>query len=171
MKVRRMKNILLARLASRFPAIADRLISSYSPWSSEAVPWTPVKKALSASTVALVTTAGVHHPGQKPFDMNDPDGDPTYRILDAQTIGSHYTITHDYYDHRGADRDLNVVLPVDRLKQMESAGFIGAVSKRHFGFMGHITGRHIIDLIEKQAPEVARKLIEDNVDAVVATPG
>ncbi len=171
MNIRRIKNIFWARLANRFPAIADRLISSYSPRTSEAVPWKPVKKALSDSTVALITTAGVHHPDQQPFDMNDPDGDPTYRILDPQTIVSNYTITHDYYDHRGADRDVNVVLPVDRLKQMEDAGFIGGISKRHFGFMGHITGRHVIDLIEKRAPEVAQMLIEDETDVVVLTPG
>jgi hypothetical protein len=37
--------------------------------------------------------------------------------------------------------------------------------------MGHITGRHILTLINSTAPEVARRLKEDNVDVVLLTPG
>jgi hypothetical protein len=37
--------------------------------------------------------------------------------------------------------------------------------------MGHITGRHILTLISSTASEVARRLKEDNVDAVLLTPG
>jgi D-proline reductase (dithiol) PrdB len=130
-----------------------------------------VTKKLSDSTIALVTTAGVHHGGQEPFDMKDPDGDPTYRILYPEGIGSDYAVTHDYYDHRDADRDINIVFPMDRLKQMKDAGFIGRISKRHFGFMGHITGAHIIDLIENRSPMVADMLLQDGADAVLLTPG
>jgi len=166
-----MKNILIARLINRFPKAAERMVDSYSPPESRDVPWTPVTKKLSDSMIALVTTAGVHHRGQEPFDMRDPDGDPTYRILYPETIGSHYAVTHDYYDHRDADRDINIVFPMDRLKQMKDAGFIGGISKRHFGFMGHITGAHIIDLIENSSPMVADMLLQDGADAVLLTPG
>jgi D-proline reductase (dithiol) PrdB len=170
--IRRLKNILTARLAGRWPALADRLVSFYSPAASvRDVPWTPVKKKLADSTIAVVTTAGIHHKRQKPFDMNDPDGDPTFRILDPVSIGSDYTITHDYYDHRNADRDINIVFPIDRLEEMKAAGFIGGISKRHFSFMGHITGPHILDLIENRAPRIVEMLREDRADAVLLTPG
>jgi len=168
---RRLKNMLIARLAGRWPALADRLVAGYSPWVADDAPWTPVKRKLTESTVAIVTTAGVHHESQGPFDMKDPDGDPSYRILDPGTIGSSYRITHDYYDHRDADRDINVVFPIGRLHEMKAAGFVGGTSKRHFSFMGHITGRHIIDLMENRAPEVAQMLLEDRADAVLLTPG
>jgi D-proline reductase (dithiol) PrdB len=170
-RVRRLKNILTARLAGRWPALADRLAALYRPLSSKNVPWAPVQKKLAESTIAIVTTAGVHHRHQEPFDMNDPDGDPSCRILDPATIESDYKITHDYYDHRDADRDINIVFPIGRLREMKSSGFIGGISKRHFSFMGHITGRHIPDLIEKQAPRIAEMILEDRVDAVLLTPG
>jgi len=169
--IKRLTNILTARLSGRLPKLANRLVASYSPWVAHDAPWTPVKKKLADSTVALVTTAGVHHKHQKPFDMNDPQGDPSFRILDPATIGSDYVITHDYYDHRDAERDANIVLPVDRLKEMKMAGFIGDISKRFFSFMGHITGRHIPELIEYSAPRLAEMLKQDHVDAVLLTPG
>jgi len=169
--IRRLTNILTARLAGKWTGLADGMVASYSPWVTDDVPWTPLKKKLADSTIALVTTAGVHHKSQKPFEMNDPQGDPSYRILDPVTIGSNYTITHDYYDHRDAERDINIVLPVDRLKQMSAAGFIAGISKRCFSFMGHITGRHIPELIENSAPRIAGMLLQDHTDAVLLTPG
>jgi len=169
--VSRLKNRLIALVINRFPRASDLLVASYSPWESQDVPWTPAAKPLSNSVVALVTTAGIHHAQQQPFDMKDPDGDPTYRILDPETIGTDYRITHDYYDHRDAEKDINIVFPVDRLKQMKNAGFIGGLSKRYFGFMGHITGAHIMDLIENRSRRVAEMLLEDGTDAVLLTPG
>jgi D-proline reductase (dithiol) PrdB len=102
--------------------------------------------------------------------MTDPKGDPSFRVLDAGTIENDYIITHDYYDHRDADRDLNIVLPVSHLKAMQAAGRTGATARRHFSFMGHIDGPHIETLINRTAPQVAAMLLQDRVDAVLLTP-
>jgi len=168
--MQRRKNKMIARVAGIFPAIGHRLAAAYTPWESAEIPWTPVRKKLADSKIAIVTTAGVHHSHQAPFDMSDPCGDPSYRLLAGETIGSDYTITHDYYDHRDADRDLNVVFPLDRLIEMQSAGVIGAIARRHYGFMGHIDGHLIRDLVEVTAPEVAAMLQAERVDAVLLTP-
>lgn len=103
--------------------------------------------------------------------MEDPQGDPTYRIIDRDTIASDYTITHDYYDHRDADRDLNIVFPIQRLAEMQAAGVIGGVASKHYSFMGHILGHHIYRLIREQVPQVAAMLCQDQVDAVLLIPG
>jgi D-proline reductase (dithiol) PrdB len=169
--IQRHKNRMIARLAGIFPIIANRLAAAYTPWESESIPWVPVTKTLADSKVALVTTAGVHHSHQTPFDMSNPNGDPSYRLLAGKTIGSDYTITHDYYDHRSADQDLNVVFPIDRLAEMQSAGFIGEIAQQHYGFMGHIDGHLIRELVEVKAPEVAAMLQAEKVDAVLLTPG
>ncbi len=168
-----MKRILhqgLARLAARWPALSDKLVASFNPVESTTIPWYPVSKSLEQSKIALVTTAGIHHKDQQPFNMADPAGDPTFRIIDAQTIAGDYKITHDYYDHRDADRDLNIVFPVTRLKEMHTAGCIGAISDMHFSFMGHIDGRHVETLVNRTAPQVVRILKELKVDVVLLTP-
>ena len=171
LKLNRLKNRSIARLANSFPVIAKHLEDSFVPLESEDIPWTPVKKALDKSKIALVTTSGIHHGYQEPFSMDDSTGDPSYRILDINTLEEDYTITHDYYDHRDADKDLNIILPIARLREMASAGIIGSVAERHFSFMGHITDSHIHDLIDSTAPEVAASLVQDLADAVLLTPG
>ena len=77
---------------------------------------------------------------------------PPPGVLDTAAIETDYAITHDDYDHRDADRDLNVVFPVTRLKEMVASGIVGALSERHFAFMGHITGDHVARLTEEFAP-------------------
>jgi D-proline reductase (dithiol) PrdB len=157
--------------SSYSPAFSKQLISSYAPLEFIDIPWTRVTKPLSALKIALVTTAGIHHRHQKPFDMHDASGDPTFRRIDTKTIEEDFRITHDYYDHRDADKDLNIVFPVTRLKEMAAAGIIGSVAERHYSFMGHITNSHIEELIEKSAPETAASFLHHHVDAVLLTPG
>ncbi|HYA87862.1 MAG TPA: glycine/sarcosine/betaine reductase selenoprotein B family protein [Nitrospirota bacterium] len=171
MSFRRLKNQFIAKVIARFPSLAERLTASYEPWKSVDIPWTPVTKALATSTVALVTTAGVHHREQKPFDMKDHEGDPSFRVIDYRKPLLSLMITHDYYDHSDADRDINIVFPLERLREFEQEGRIGHVADLHYGFMGHITGRNIPTLIHKSASEVARSLKKAGVDVVLLTPG
>lgn len=168
----RLKNRIIAKLLTRFQGLFDRVIAGAPVTGVEGgVPWTPVKKRLKDSTVALVTTAGVHLKGQPPFDMLDKQGDPTYRELPSGTPKEDYTITHDYYDHTDADRDLNIVFPIDRLREMRDAGLIGGLAGTNYGFMGHIDGAYMDILVKKTAPEVARKLRKEGVDVALLTPG
>lgn len=133
-------------------------------------PWTPLLKELNNCRVALITTGGVHLKAQPPFDMDDPEGDPTFREIPISVDKQELTITHNYYDHRDADADVNVVLPLDRLKELETERFIGTASESAYTFMGHITGRHVETLINETAPMVASYLKEDGVDIAFLTP-
>jgi D-proline reductase (dithiol) PrdB len=80
------------------------------------------------------------------------------------------TITHNYYDPEDADRDINVVFPIEQLKELESEEVIGEIAPRHFSFMGHVLGRHMATFINQTGPEAARRLGEDGVDVVFLTP-
>jgi D-proline reductase (dithiol) PrdB len=66
--------------------------------------------------------------------MTDPSGDPTSREIPADTSPQDLCITHDYYDHTDADRDINVVLPIERVRELKILGEIGDVNHRHFSF-------------------------------------
>lgn len=133
-------------------------------------PWTPFTGQIEKSRVALVTTAGVHLNSDTPFNMRDPAGDPTWREIPADAAPGDWTITHNYYDHADADKDINVVFPFERLRDLAASGDIGAVNHRHFSFMGHILPPHIDTLIKHTAPAVARRLKHDGVDLVILTP-
>ncbi|MBW2051378.1 MAG: hypothetical protein JRI85_03925 [Deltaproteobacteria bacterium] len=165
------KNQFIARLSTRFPVLGKRFTNAFVPWETEGVPWAPASKPLSKCKVALVTTAGVHHRSQQPFDMRDPQGDPTFREIEASRPITNLMITHDYYNHADADKDINVVFPIERLWDFEDEGLLGKAAETHYSFMGHIQGPHIQTLIYQNAPEVARRLKNSAVDLIILTPG
>ena len=128
-------------------------------------PFVLPRRPLPESRVALVTTGGVHLPGQPRFDIDDPAGDCSYR--EVPTDAKALTWTHAY--HRPDEgSDLDAVFPLWTLKSLALAGEIGELNRRHFSFMGAI--HDTFPLVEKTAPEVADKLAEDGVDAVLLTP-
>lgn len=170
MSIKRKLHQRISQLADKWPALSEKLVASFNPTEMTSIPWSPVTKSLERSKIALVTTAGIHHSGQKPFDMEDSNGDPSFRIIDPHTIEGDYKITHDYYNHRDADKDLNVVFPITRLKEMHAAGCIGAISDVHFSLMGHIDGGHVQMLINQTATQITRILKQLEVDAVLLTP-
>ncbi len=102
--------------------------------------------------------------------MKDPSGDPSFREIPADTPPNNLTITHIYYDHSDADKDINIVFPIERIRLLKDMGEIGAVNDRHFSFMGHIRGYHIDTLLNETAPRVASILKEDGVDVAILTP-
>ncbi len=123
------------------------------------------EKPLSESRLALVTTGGVHLPGQPRFDIDDPAGDCSYREIPRDARG--LTWTHAYY-RPGEGSDLDAVFPLWTLRELEEYGIVGELNRRHFSFMGAI---HDPDrLVRETAPEVAKKLAGDAVDAVLLTP-
>jgi D-proline reductase (dithiol) PrdB len=167
----RLKNQLIAKIITRYPSLSKKFINSYTPLESKDVPWTPITKPLPGCSVAIVTTSGVHHKYDRPFNMNDPDGDPTYRVIDLRQPLNELIITHDYYDHTDADKDINIVFPVERLKEFKEERIIKALAQKHYSFMGHIVGSCLETLITETAPDVAQKIHADNVDIVLLTPG
>ena len=163
-------NAVFVRLFKRFPWLASRWARKHRFVEGREIPWTPVRKSVAESVIALVTTAGVHLKSQEPFDMDDPDGDPSFRKIPMDAPRADLMITHKYYDHSAADRDINVVLPFDRMRELLTEKRVGGIAPFAYGFMGHIDGPHLKSLMERTAPEVARRLKEDRADAAILTP-
>jgi len=134
------------------------------------VPWTPLRKPLAECRLALVTSAGFVAPGQAPFDDHIRGGDFSFRLIPADIDVSLLTESHrsDAFDHTGIRQDPNLGFPVDRVRELASAGRIGSVNHRHLSFMGSITapGR----LIRDTAPQAAQLLVADAVDVALLVP-
>jgi D-proline reductase (dithiol) PrdB len=167
----RIKNRLLAKLITRFPSYGKKFINKYTPWESEDVPWTPIKKALADSKLALITTGGAHLKSQTPFDMLDKDGDPTFREISSDIDVNELMITHDYYDHSDAEKDINIIFPIERLRELVDESEIGSLTSTFYSLMGHIDGPHIPTLITKSAPAIVRKLKTEQADLALLVPG
>jgi D-proline reductase (dithiol) PrdB len=165
----RFKSGVYTRLAW-VPELYGR-VKGVRPAGSALPPLARPRVPLFRARVALLTSAGVHLTEQPPFDMNNPHGDASFRVIPGSVDLGALTITHDYYDHRAADRDLNCVFPLERLRELVDAGEVGEVAPRHVGFMGHLLHGQWLRLQRETAPRIAALLREDRVDAVIASPG
>jgi D-proline reductase (dithiol) PrdB len=165
----RLKNRLLSRVFGALPQLARGWSRTVGRVEGE-VGWTSPRKPLREATLAVITTGGVHLKSQEPFDMADAEGDASYRAFAAAAPPDALTITHDYYDHRAAERDLNLVLPLERLRELQARGGLGRVHETAYSFMGHIAGSHLERLRRETGPEVAERLAREGADYALLVP-
>ncbi len=97
-------------------------------WSEfDESPWTPFEKPLNEAKIALVSSAGISRDDQEAFDPWAVNG-LSFREIPADTPYEKLKLNHNYFDHRDALKDLNCVLPIQRLKGLEEEGYIGAAA-------------------------------------------
>lgn len=138
--------------------------------SRKCVPFTPFDGDLSKTTVALVTAAGVHLRDQEPFNIADELGDLGYRVIPEDVESDQLMVTHHHYDHRDADEDINVVFPIDALRDLQAEGFIKDIAKKHIGYMGYTM--QLKAMYEGTAREIANEIDKGSrADLVVLTGG
>lgn len=134
------------------------------------VPHAPLRRPLSASRLALVSSAGLVGPGQEPFDDAIRGGDCGWREIAADSDPAALRECHrsESWDHTGVAADANLAFPLERVRELAASGEIGSVNHRHFSIMGSITatGR----LVRDTAPEIAAACVADEVDAVLLVP-
>ena len=129
-------------------------------------PWTPWTKKLSDSKVAMVSTAGLHLRGDKPFGT----GDQTYRVIPSGTEAGEIIMSHTSigWDQTGFYKDLNLAFPMDRLREMEQRSEIGSLADDFYSFMG--AQREPMKMLEDTGPEAARRMKAEGVDLVFMVP-
>ncbi len=133
------------------------------------IPWAPLAGPLREARVALVSTGGFYLPPDLPFDVDAALGDPSLRVIPSGTPLSDLRIAHAHYGHQRADRDRNVVFPLDRLRELAAAGFIGGIGPRAYSFGFTVHTGELVDPTGS-AHGLARLLAEDGVDAVLFAP-
>ena len=152
----------MTRLTDLPPAQAKRLAELECP-VFETRPFVS-GPPLSRRRVAIVSSAGLVVRGETPFRGRDPD----YRAIPADTraadlLCSHISIN---FDRTGFQEDWNVVFPLERLNELAAEGAIGSVAATHYSFMGATDPVEM----EPHARELAGRLRQDSVDAVILSP-
>ena len=133
---------------------------------NDTTPWVPLRAPLAACRVAIVTTAGLHRRGDRPFTP----GDPTYRAIPAATpavdvVQSHTSIG---FDRVPVMRDVNVSFPIDRLRELVARGALGGLAPHSYSFMG--AQRDTTRIARETGPACARRLREEGADVALITP-
>ena len=119
---------------------------------------------LSERRVAIVSSAALIHRGDKPFHC----GSGEYRAVPGSwsnndILTSHVSIN---FDRAGFQRDLNVVYPIDRLRDLAAEGTIGSVADTHYTVMGSTDPAAMV----QSADGIAAALLADRCNAVVLAP-
>lgn len=139
------------------------------PWPRfDTAPWTPLKRPLSQSRVALVTSGGLSLAGQPSFDETHVEGDPTWRVIRERSPLTGWTIRHGHYDARQAEIDYNAVFPLDILEDLASEGIIGDVAPRHVSFVGFQP--NAARFLGEMVPPMVEMFRQDAVDVVFLAP-
>jgi D-proline reductase (dithiol) PrdB len=132
-------------------------------------PWATLRKPLSQSKLALLSTAGLYLPGeQQPFDATNIEGDWTFRELPQDVDTSRLEIAHTHYNHASAKQDINAVFPLQRLKEMAADGVIGSLAPSAFVTSGYCT--RLDKIVTETAPRIVERLKQERVDAVLHIP-
>ncbi len=121
---------------------------------------------LKQRRVAVISTAGLHQRDDRPFAPGAAATD--YRVIPGSVNAGELVMSHlsINYDRTGFQQDINVVLPLDRLRELAAEGVIGSVADYHYSFMGAAPIRQLAP----RARELAGLLKRDKVDAVLLSP-
>jgi len=144
-------------------------------------PFAPLRKPLREATVALFSSGAIYRDDQDPYypaeltyeqavrDVRKAtERFPSLRVIPAATPEERLRVGHVAYDIRAAQKDINVIFPLTRFRELAQEGVIGALAQRNYSYHG-LT--NIPRLMQESAPQWAQMLEDDGVDAVFLTPG
>ena len=119
---------------------------------------------LAERRVALISSAALVRRGEAPFAFGATEIRPVPASLPAgEILTSHPSIAHD---RSGFQRDLNVVHPVDRLRELAEAGVIAGAADTHYTFMGSSDATQMADA----ADQIAGQLRQERIDSILLSP-
>ena len=126
-------------------------------------PWV-IGPPLSKRRLALISTAGLHRRADRPFEVGASD----YRVIPANTMANDLIMSHisTNFDRIGFQQDINVVFPLDRLRELVDRNIIGSLAHYHYSFMGATDPRQL----EGTARSLAGIMKNDGVNAALLVP-
>jgi D-proline reductase (dithiol) PrdB len=159
------------------PRLIAAFYKNQQPLVAGEIPWTPLPKPLAKCRLSLITTAGLYRiDRQPPFDTEreqvEPTwGDPSFRPIPSDSQPQQIGVSHLHVNPQALLQDLNVVFPLQHLRELASAGVIGSLASHAFSLMGYQGFPPNPRLwLNSSAPQIAAALKEDGVDALILTP-
>ena len=98
---------------STLPQIQRNMLVTRAVELNEGSPKATLGRPLAESTLAIVTSAGLHCRGDEPFGREDPG----FRVIPSDTAAADILQSHSSlaFDKTAFIRDINVVFPIDRV--------------------------------------------------------
>jgi D-proline reductase (dithiol) PrdB len=157
-------------LAKRPLVIGDMVtaLEDYPFLRATQTPFTPLKVPLEQVRLGLVTTSGVYlKREQSPFRGGLLEGDPGCREIPLDVTPDQVDFSEQHFEHGPAERDWNVVFPIDRLRGLAAEKRIGGIAAI-VSLCGYVTNAKA--LFESPVPAIVESLVRAKCDAVLVVP-
>jgi D-proline reductase (dithiol) PrdB len=137
------------------------------------IPWTPMARPLSQTTIALVTSAGISLKTDPPFDMEREKkeaiwGDRSYRAIPRGTTEKDIEVKHLHINTNYIKQDINVILPLARMAEFEQEKIIGRLAPTAYSFYGFQWQN--TDFLKEAIEPISKGMKSEGVEAVLMTP-
>jgi D-proline reductase (dithiol) PrdB len=138
------------------------------------IPWAPLKQPVARTTFALVTSAGIRLRSDPPFDMEREKREPTWGDRSHRTIPKdparrrEIAVNHLHINPDYILQDINVMLPIDRMAELEREGAIGRLAETHYAFYGFQW--ESTEFVETAIAPMAAQMAREEVQAALLTP-
>jgi D-proline reductase (dithiol) PrdB len=141
------------------------------------IPWNRLTKDPGQCKFGLITSGGLYPLGlEPPFDVErekrEPTwGDPSYRSIPMDIQQDQVGVSHLHLNVEDISSDINILLPIHRFQELVQEGCIAGLATFSYSFMGYQGfPPDTSQWSEIYAPQVAEKLLSENVDCVLLTP-
>lgn len=119
---------------------------------------------LSERRIAILTSAALFPRSGEPLLHNSGDYlELPSSLPHSDILMSHVSIN---FDRSGWQRDINVIYPIDRMRELAEEGIIGSVADVNFTVMGATDPTKMLESVESIAARVKR----DQIDSVLLCP-
>ena len=150
-------------------------------WHYDETPFAPLQGALADMRVGLLTTTGHFEDGDdpKPWDRADLTQEemvekigpfmrlaPVLSELPTDINPAALRVRHPGYDVCGAQRDRNVALPLDRLRELEDEGAIGELASPAYSFVGVVAQ----GILKREIPGWVARIKSAGIKAMILAP-
>jgi hypothetical protein len=145
-------------------------------------PFTPMNTPLSDARLMLLTSSGHFVKGDDPNPlgveqmtqtqaeqqiMSFLKESPVLSTIPVDTPTDRLVVRHGGYDVRGARRDPNVSLPLQRLRELAADGFFAGLSDPVYSFVGACSQ---VRLLKKDGPDWVQRFTAQPVDGALLVP-
>ena len=134
---------------------------------TEPTAWTPLQNPLRQAQAALIVSAGLRLQTQHEFQIGEKGGSSEFRQISIHINPADLAYDFTSYDTSEVEKDLNVLAPVNRLKDLVDAEEIRGIHETFFSFFGLCPE---LEELQESALKVANTLIEAGVDVAFLVP-
>ena len=152
----------------RGASVTDEVGDDFPYVKNKRAPFVPARRALPMMNLALLTSAGAYIDGTEPFDVSAPGGDMTFREIPREIEAEDLRYSARGYDATAVTKDMNSLVPIERLLEFESNGIIGQLNPVLWSFCGFIPDA--ARMVDEMVPRLAERLLRYEAQAALLVP-